>query len=297
MTDELAIALAQINPTVGDGAGNLATIRAARSKAHSQGAELVLFSELVVCGYPPEDLVLKPAFQAACRAAVEDLARDTADGGPAMLVGAPWVEDGKLHNAALLLADGAILGRRYKVDLPNYGVFDEKRVFAAAPPQGPISFRDVRLGVMVCEDMWAPEVSETLAESGAEILLVPNGSPYEHEKHDQRIQLAGSRVVETGLPLIYVNQVGGQDELVFDGASFVLDADATLKAQLPTWDETVSLTRWRRGNAGWRCVSGEMVEPVFGLAGIYEAMVLGLRDYVEKNRFPGVVLGLSGGVD
>ena len=150
---------------------------------------------------------------------------------------------------------------------------------------------------MVCEDMWTPETTETLMESGAEFLLVPNGSPYEHEKQDQRIQLAGARVTESSLPIIYVNQVGGQDELVFDGATFALDADATLKAQLPAWREAVSLTRWKRSNAGWRCAEGEMVTPAFGLPGIYHAMMLGLRDYVEKNGFPGVVLGLSGGID
>ena len=297
MTQELAIALAQINPTVGDVAGNLAKIRAARGEARRLGADLVLFSELVVSGYPPEDLVLKPAFQAACRDAVESLARDTADGGPALILGTPWQDDGKLYNAALLLSEGAIAGKRFKMDLPNYGVFDEKRLFSAAPPQGPMSYRDVRLGVMVCEDMWTPEAAETLAETGAEILLVPNGSPYEHEKQDQRMQLAGGRVAGTGLPIIYVNQVGGQDELVFDGASFALDHDGTLKAQLPAWRETVQLTRWRRGNAGWSCIAGDIVEPIFGLPGIYQAMVLGLRDYVEKNRFPGVVLGLSGGVN
>ncbi len=297
MTQDLAIALAQTNPKVGDVDGNLMKIRQARGEARRLGADLVVFSELNVSGYPPEDLVLKPAFQAACRTAVETLARETSDGGPAMLVGSPWVEDGRLYNAALLLGDGEILARRFKRDLPNYGVFDEKRLFAAGLPQGPISFRDVRLGVMVCEDMWTPEVTETLAESGAELLLVPNGSPYEHEKFDQRIQLAGARTVESNLPLIYVNQLGGQDELVFDGASFALDADATLKAQLPAWREAVSLTRWRRGNNGWRCADGEITAPIFGLAGVYQAMVLGLRDYVEKNGFPGVVLGLSGGID
>jgi len=297
MTQELAIALAQINPTVGDVEGNLARIRAARAKARALKADLVVFSELVLSGYPPEDLVLKPAFQAACRAAVEALARETGDGGPAVLIGTPWMEEGKLRNAALLLADGAILAQRYKVDLPNYGVFDEKRVFAAALPQGPVNFREVRLGIMVCEDMWTPEITETLAESGAEILVVPNGSPYEHGKQDHRIQLAGARTVESSLPIIYVNQVGGQDELVFEGASFALGSDATLKAQLPAWQEAVALTRWRRGNRGWSCTEGEVVEPRFGLAGIYHAMMLGLRDYVEKNRFPGVVLGLSGGID
>ncbi len=297
MTQDLAIALAQTNPKVGDVDGNVMKIRQARSEAGRLGADLVVFSELNISGYPPEDLVLKPAFQAACRTAVEQLARETADGGPALLVGAPWVEEGRLYNAALLLADGEILARRFKRDLPNYGVFDEKRLFAAGLPQGPISFRDVRLGVMVCEDMWTSEVTETLAESGAELLLVPNGSPYEHDKFDQRVQLAGARTVESNLPLIYVNQLGGQDELVFDGASFALDSDATLKAQMPAWREAVSLTRWRRGNNGWRLADGEMTTPIFGLAGIYQAMVLGLRDYVEKNGFPGVVLGLSGGID
>jgi NAD+ synthase len=257
MTQELAIALAQTNPKVGDVDGNVVKIRQARGEAQRLGADLVVFGELNVCGYPPEDLVLKPAFQAACRAAVETLARETADGGPAMLVGSPWLEEGRLYNAALLLGDGAILARRFKRDLPNYGVFDEKRLFAAGLPQGPVSFRDVRLGVMVCEDMWTPETTETLAESGAELLLVPNGSPYEHEKFDQRIQLAAARTVESGLPIIYVNQIGGQDELVFDGASFALDSDATLKAQLPAWREAVALTRWKRGNNGWRCTDGD----------------------------------------
>jgi NAD+ synthase len=297
MTQDLAIALAQINFKVGDIAANLAKIRGARGKARTLGADLVVFSELSICGYPPEDLVLKPAFQQACRDAVESLARETADGGPAMLVGSPWLEEGHLYNAALLLSDGEIVGRRFKRDLPNYGVFDEKRLFAAGLPQGPISFRDVRLGVMVCEDMWTPETTETLAESGAEILLVPNGSPYDHEKLDMRIQLAGARATESSLPIIYVNQMGAQDELVFDGASFALDADATLKAQLPAWKEAVSLTRWRRTNHGLRCAEGEIVKPVSGLPGIYQAMMLGLRDYVEKNGFPGVVLGLSGGID
>ncbi|MEX1203997.1 MAG: NAD+ synthase [Dongiaceae bacterium] len=297
MTDDLTIALAQLNPTVGDIDGNVTRIRAARRQAARQGADLVVCAELVVCGYPPEDLVLKPAFQERCAAAVAALAADTGDGGPALLVGSPWRENGKLYNAALLLADGAVAAARFKCDLPNYGVFDEKRVFAAAPPQGPVGFRGVRLGVMVCEDMWEPDATECLAESGAEILIVPNGSPYEHDKHDDRIALAVARVTESGLPLIYVNQVGGQDELVFDGASFVLDADRSLKAQFPAFREHLAATRWRRGPAGWRCDPGEIVAPVDGLDGIYRAMMLGLGDYVDKNGFPGVILGLSGGVD
>ena len=297
MTDTLAISLAQLNPTVGDIDGNAAQVRRARSEAKGQGADLVIYSELNICGYPPEDLVLKPAFQERCEAAVKALAAETADGGPALLLGSPWRNEGKLHNAAVLLADGEVAALRYKCDLPNYGVFDEKRVFVPGPPQGPVSFRGVRLGVMVCEDMWKPEVTECLAETGAEILMLGNGSPYEHDKHPYRIELAGKRVSESGLPIIYVNQVGGQDELVFDGASFALDPDGSVKVQLAPFRETVSLTRWQRQGTHWRCTSGEMTAFEDGLEGIYQAMVLGLRDYVDKNRFPGIILGLSGGID
>ena len=297
MTDTLAISLAQLNPTVGDIDGNAAQVRRARTEARGQGADLVIYSELNICGYPPEDLVLKPAFQERCEAAVKALAAETADGGPALLLGSPWRNEGKLHNAAVLLADGEVAALRYKCDLPNYGVFDEKRVFVPGPPQGPVNFRGVRLGVMVCEDMWKPEVTECLAETGAEILMLGNGSPYEHEKHPYRIELAGKRVSESGLPIIYVNQVGGQDELVFDGASFALDPDGSVKVQLAPFRETVSLTRWQRQGTHWRCTSGEMTAFEDGLEGIYQAMVLGLRDYVDKNRFPGIILGLSGGID
>jgi NAD+ synthase len=297
MTDTLAISLAQLNPTVGDIDGNAAQVRRARAEAKAQGADLVIYGELNICGYPPEDLVLKPAFQERCEAAVKALAVETGDGGPALLVGSPWRSDSKLRNAAVLLADGGIAALRYKCDLPNYGVFDEKRVFVPSPPQGPVSFRGVRLGIMICEDMWNPEVTECLAESGAEILMLGNGSPYEHEKHAHRIELAGWRVTESGLPIIYVNQVGGQDELVFDGVSFVLDGDRSLKAQLPAFRETVALTRWQRRGERWHCVSGAVTPFEDGLEGIYQAMVLGLRDYVNKNRFPGVILGLSGGID
>src|ERR1700704_2530089 len=211
--DRLAIAIAQLNPIVGDIAGNAAKARAARAKA--RGADLIVLSELFICGYPPEDLVLKPALQAACRVAVETLARDTADGGPAVLIGTPWVEDGKLYNAVALLDGGRVAGLRFKVDLPNYGVFDEKRVFAPGPMPGPINFRGVRLGVPICEDIWGPDVVECLSETGAEILISPNGSPFDWTKPDVRMNIAVARVVESGLPLIYVNQVGGQDELVF----------------------------------------------------------------------------------
>ncbi|MFM2045664.1 MAG: glutamine-dependent synthase, partial [Pseudomonadota bacterium] len=185
MTDRLTIALAQVNPTVGALTANRDRIRKARAEAAARGADLVVYPELVVCGYPPEDLVLKPFFLDQVRAVVAELAADTADGGPGMIVGAPWREGGHTYNAALLLDGGAIVAVRYKHDLPNYGPFDEKRVFTAGPVPGPVSFRNVRLGVLVCEDMWTADVAETLAETGAEILVVPNGSPFEVDKADR----------------------------------------------------------------------------------------------------------------
>ena len=303
MSAELTIAIAQTNPTVGDIPGNVARIRAARGDAAAAGADLVVYSELVVVGYPPEDLVLKQAVQEQARRAVEELAGDTADGGLSLIVGAPWVDRGKLYNAMLLLQGGRIATARYKHDLPNYGVFDEKRVFAAGPVPGPMAFplpggEQLRIGGMVCEDMWTGDVAEGLEESGAEILIVPNGSPFEHDKQDVRLNLAVARVTETGLPLIYCNQVGGQDELVFDGASFVLGADRRLVAQAKGFEEDLLITRWRRdGDEVWTCVEGRIEPAVEGSEAIYQAMSLGLRDYVDKNRFPGVVLGLSGGID
>ncbi len=306
MTDKLSIALAQVNPTVGDIAGNLALIRQVRDEAAALGADLVVATELVICGYPLEDLVLKPMFLDEVRAAIEALAQESQAGGPALLLGVPWIEEqgakaplrGKVFNAAVLIDDGEVKALRYKYDLPNYGVFDEVRVFKPGPLPGPINFRGVRLGVMVCEDMWAPDVAECLEESGAEILVVPNGSPYESDKIDERLNLAVARVTETGLPLIYVNQVGGQDELVFDGASFVLNADCTLACQLSAFEPRLVVTQWRRfEDDTWVCQAGERQEPVDGLESVYSALVLGLRDYVDKNGFPGVVLGLSGGID
>jgi len=294
--DTLSIAIAQLNPIVGDVAGNLDKARRARDAARAAGADLVVFPELFLAGYPPEDLVLKPAFQGACRTAVETLAAESA-GGPGLLIGAPWVEAGRLYNSVLLLDGGAILAVRHKADLPNYGVFDEKRVFSAGPMPGPMAFRGVRLGVPVCEDIWGPDVVECLAETGAEILLVPNGSPYRRAVHDARENVAVARVVECGLPLVYVNQVGGQDELVFDGGSFILNADRTLAVQCPVFEENLTLTRWQRQGEGWRCRDTVPAERPTDEMTDYAACVLGLRDYVEKNRFPGVVLGLSGGID
>jgi NAD+ synthase len=300
--NELKITLAQLNPTVGDIDGNAALARAARARALADGADLVVLSELFIAGYQPEDLVLKPAFQSACRMAIEELARETADGGPAMLIGTPWVEDGKLYNACALLDAGRVAALRFKANLPNYGVFDEKRLFARGPAAGPVTVRGVRIGVPICEDVWVEEsedyenVVECLAETGAEIVVVPNGSPYARDKNDIRLSIAVARVTESGLPLAYLNQVGGQDEVVFDGASFVLNADLSVAAQLPAFVEDITTLRWTREQSGWRC-EGPVAPLLEGDRADYAACVLGLRDYVRKNGFPGVLLGISGGID
>ena len=301
-TTEFKITLAQLNPTVGDISGNAAKARHARAQAKAAGADLVVLPELFIAGYPPEDLVLKPAFQAACRAAVEELARESTSGDPAMLIGTPWVDGGKLYNACALLSEGRIAALRYKANLPNYGVFDEKRVFARGPAAGPVTIAGVRVGVPICEDTWMEEsteyenVVECLVETGAEILIVPNGSPYTRVKNDMRLSVSVARVAESGLPLVYLNQVGGQDELVFDGASFALNADRSLAAQLPAFEENITTLRWIKGANGWHC-NGPIAPVLDGDEGDYAACVLGLRDYVGKNGFPGVLMGVSGGID
>ena len=276
-------------------------VRRARSTAAESNADLVLFSELVLSGYPPEDLVLKPFFLDKLERAVHELAADTDDGGPAMLLTTPWRAEkathAQAHNAVLLLDGGRIVTSRHKVDLPNYGVFDEKRVFVPGEMPGPIDFRGVRIGVPICEDIWSEDVVECLEESGAEFFIVPNGSPFESDKPDFRTQIVTARIVESGLPFAYLNQVGGQDELIFDGSSFVLNADKTLAAMAPSFQESVMITDWERQADGWRCLPAEKVAPLDRLPAMYHAMVLGLRDYVRKNGFPGVVLGLSGGID
>ena len=296
MTDRLKFALAQLNPVMGDLKGNVALATKAHAEALNLGADMLVLPELFITGYPPEDLVLRPSFQAAVKEAVRDLAKVTSE-GPAILVGSPWVDDASLYNAVLLLEGGDIKTARYKVDLPNYGVFDEKRVFDAGPLPGPVNFKGVRLGLPICEDIWSSEVPECLEETGAEILVSIHGSPYRFDKHDIRMNVAVARVTETKLPLIYVNQVGGQDELVFDGDSFVLNGDCRLGCQFPRFEEHISLVEFERQDEGWCVVSGEVHTIDEGEVSAYQACVLGLRDYVNKNGFKGVVLGLSGGID
>jgi NAD+ synthase len=297
--DVLRIAIAQLNPTVGDIAGNLAKAREARADAKRHGADLVLYTELFLSGYPPEDLVLKPALLAACEKAVAEFVADTADGGPGVILGVPLKRDSGIHNAIVAADGGKVLAERYKVDLPNYGEFDEKRVFQPAPDlPGPINFRGIRLGVPICEDIWGDlAVCETLAESGAEILLVPNGSPYYRGKVDIRQQVVLKQVIESGLPIIYANQLGGQDELVFDGASFAIEADHSLAFQMSQFEEAVVVTTWKRGEDAWVCDAGPMSKIPLAEEADYRACMFGLRDYVNKNGFKNVVLGLSGGID
>jgi NAD+ synthase len=296
MTDRYRIALAQLNPVVGDIAGNLKRAREARARAGT--ADVILFSELFIVGYSPEDLVLKPALQQDARAAIEELARDTAAGGPAILIGTPWVDQARLYNAVALLDGGKVESLTYKYELPNYGVFDEKRVFTQGGQPGPVTVRGVKLGIPICEDIWKQNVTAWLADAGAAIFCVPNGSPFEAGKEDVRLKLAAARVNETGIPLIYLNQLGGQDEVVYDGASFVLNADGKIAVSLPSWNEYIAVTEWRRDAEGkWVCAPGEKFAAEDRSSQVYHAMMLALRDYVNKNRFPGVVLGLSGGID
>ena len=213
------------------------------------------------------------------------------------MVGGPWRDEGCLYNAAFLLDGGAVTARRAKHELPNYGVFDDKRVFDAGPAPGPVVFRGFRLGLMVCEDWWFPAVAETLAETGAEMLLSINASPFEADKAGRRVQLAVARVVETGLAFAFVNQVCGQDELVFDGASFVLNPDRSLAAVLPSFQEHVGLTEWKREGGLLVCQPQALPPEPAAHELVYRGLCLGLADYVRKNGFPGVLLGLSGGID
>ena len=296
MADTLKITLAQLNQSVGDLAGNAAAMLAARERA--MGSNLIVFPELQLIGYPPEDLILKPALIQRAAAELEKLAKATASAGPAMLVGSVFVRDGALHNGVALLDQGKIAAVRFKHELPNYGTFDEVRLFQPGPLPEPIVFRGTMIGLPICEDIWQPDVCKHLADFGAELFICINGSPYEIDKDTLRIDgVAKRRAAATGLPLAYLNRVGGQDELVFDGASFVVNGDGNLAVQLKDWEEQEVTTHWTKTAKGWRCDRGEVASLAQHPEDIYSAMVLALRDYVNRNRFPGVVLGLSGGID
>jgi NAD+ synthase len=295
MTDQLTIALAQMNQRVGDLEGNAQAMLDVRRKA--AGADLVLYPELQLTGYPPEDLVLKPEFVRRTMEAAERLVDATSEPGPAMLFGTIISEEGANYNAMVLANEGKVLGRTLKHELPNYGTFDEKRIFAAGPLPSPMEYNGVKLGVPICEDIWWDSACNKLAEQGAELLLVPNGSPYELDKDQIRQKMVRARTLGTGLPLIYLNRVGGQDELVFDGSSFVVHPDGEVVVQMADWEEALLLTEWKREAAGWRCTTSHRDELDGYPEDICHAMMLGLRDYVQRNGFPGVILGLSGGID
>ncbi|WP_299300781.1 NAD+ synthase [uncultured Litoreibacter sp.] len=296
MTNTFRLTIAQLNPTVGDFVGNADKARAAWTKAKEAGANMLALPEMFITGYQAQDLVMKPAFTAHATRVVDELALETAD-GPAMGIGHPVVIDGKLYNAYSILKDGKVQTRILKHELPNFNVFDEKRLFERGPVQGPYAIDPLRIGTPICEDAWHEDVSETLAESGAQILIVPNGSPYFRGKLDIRMSHMVSRVVETGLPLVYLNMVGGQDDQVFNGGSFVLNPGGELAVQLPVYDEVISHVDFKETDQGWRAVPGEMAKLPDDWEQDYRTMVEALRDYMRKTGFKKVLLGMSGGID
>ena len=296
MSDRFRITLVQFNPTVGDLEGNAAKARAAWEKGRDAGADIVALPEMFLTGYYTQDLVMKPIFHQTAIALVEQLAKDCAD-GPALAIGAPWIEGASLFNAYHICRGGRVVSRLLKHNLPNDTVFDEVRIYDSGPLGGPYAVGNTRVGSPICEDAWHPEVSETLAETGAEFLLVPNGSPYHRGKHDTRLNHMVARVVETGLPLIYLNMVGGQDDQVYDGASFGLNPGGALAFQMPQFDEAIAHVDLERGPDGWQILPGEEHVHPSEYEQDYRVMVESLRDYCVKTGFKKVLLGLSGGVD
>tara|TARA_R110000765_G_scaffold10984_15_gene35023 strand:- start:92023 stop:93681 length:1659 start_codon:yes stop_codon:yes gene_type:complete len=296
MADTFRITLGQLNPTVGDIDGNAAKARAAWEAGRDAKADMVALPELFITGYNAQDLMMKPAFHTAAIEAVKALAVDCAD-GPTLAIGCPWVEGTELFNAYLICRGGRIVSRVLKHHLPNETVFDEVRVFDAGPLGGPYSVGNARVGSPICEDAWHEDVAETLQETGAEFLLVPNGSPYYRDKMETRLNQMVARVVETGLPLIYLNMVGGQDDQVFDGASFALNPGGKLAMRMPVMSEAITHVDLERTPDGWRVIEGEIAPQPDAWEQDYHVMVVALRDYMAKTGFKKVLLGMSGGVD
>ena len=296
MTASFRLTLAQLNPSVGAISANTELAYQAWVAGRDAGADMVALTEMFITGYQTQDLVMKPAFAQAAMQAVADLAARI-HSGPALGIGGPLIQEGRLYNAYYILQNGQIAAKILKHNLPNDGVFDEQRLFTSAPLQGPYRVGPLRIGSPICEDAWHPEVAETLAETGAQILLVPNGSPYHRDKHAVRSNLMVARVIETGLPLVYLNMIGGQDDQVFDGASFVLNPGGALAAQLPQFEPCVTHIDFDETPDGWRARQGMMAPLPDTIAADYAAMVLSLRDYLAKTGFKKVLLGLSGGID
>jgi len=296
MTKPVLIALAQLNAQLGNVAANIASLAKARETAASQGADMIVTPEMFLSGYPCDDLVLRTDFMADVAAGVEQLTALTADGGPAIIVGAPYSEAGLIYNSVFVLQNGTQIARRDKVNLPNYGVFDDKRNFTAGALPGPIMICGLKIGLPICEDIWAPDVVECLEESGADLIVALNASPFDSSKLESRMVNAVSRSVESNLPLVYLNMVGGQDELVYDGNSFAINRGGNLAAHLSSFSESVTIVTARK-QLGEVVLSGQVTPPDDGMEALYRGLCLGLRDYVQKNGFPGEVLGLSGGID
>lgn len=296
MTDRFRLTIGQLNATVGDLPGNAAKAREAWATAKEAGADMLALPEMFITGYQTQDLVLKPAFTEQAVAAIQEVGAACSD-GPAIGIGGPWREGDKLYNAYWIFKDGKLIARVLKHHLPFKQLFDELRLFDSGPISGPYPVGEARIGSPICEDSWYPDVAETLAETGAEILIVPNGSPYHREKLDLRMGHMVGRVVETGLPLVYVNLVGGQDDQLYDGASFVLNPGGRKVVQLPAFEEAITTVDFTRTDEGWQAEPGEMAEQPDAWEQDYHAMMLGLREYLRKSGFSKVVLGMSGGID
>jgi len=297
LTNHLKIALAQINPTVGALEANLHLGLKTLAEAVDSGADIIMFAELFLVGYFPEDLLFKSRFVDDAMRLAKKFARKSAKYPISILMPTIWRQHDVLYNAVLLIEKGVIVEKRFKHRLPNDDVFYEKRYFAAGPLPEPIKIHDVMIGVPICEDIWSPGACAALKEKGAELLLCPNGSPYWHDKQFLRFEVARSRIKETGLPMLYLNQVGGQDELVFDGASFGMSHEGKLVFEGKSFECELVVSSWQKKDGNWICTCGTNTALVSIDEAPWRACVLGLRDYIHKNHFKSVVLGLSGGID